>query len=42
MIKDINLVISLSDELFQLVHFSVVSQIAAVKDAIDCRSPTKK
>ena len=42
MIKDIYLVISLSDQFFQLVHFSVVSQIAAVKDAIDCRGPTNK
>ena len=42
MIKDIYLVISLSDQFFQLVHFSVVSQIAAVKDAIHCRGPTNK
>ena len=42
MIKDIYLVISLSDQFFQLVHFSVVSQIAAVKDAIDCWGPTYK
>ena len=42
MIKDIYLVISLSDQFFQFVHFRVVSQIAAVKDAIDCRGPSNK
>ena len=41
MIKDINLVISLSDQLFQLAHFSLVPQIAAVEDAIDCRGSAK-
>lgn len=38
MVKDINLVVSLSDQLFQLVHFGVIAQVTAVEDSIDCRS----
>ena len=42
MIKDINLVISLSYKFFQLVHFGVVSQVATVGATVESRRPAEK
>ena len=41
MVKDIDFVISLSDEFFQFVHFSVITQVAAIKSTVHRGGPTE-
>ena len=41
MVKDIDFVISLSDELFQFVQFSVITQVAAINAAFHRGGPTE-
>lgn len=42
MVKDIDLIVSLSDELFQLVQLRLVTKVTAIKAAIISWGPTRK
>ena len=42
MIKDIDLIVSLSDELFQLVQLLLVTKVTAIKAAIISWGPTRE
>lgn len=39
MVKDINLVVSLSDQIFQFAQFSVVAKVTAVKVSVHGEAP---
>lgn len=41
MVKDIDLIVSLSDELFQLVQLRLVTKVTAIKAAIISWGPTR-
>ena len=42
MVKDIDLIVSLSDELFQLVQLRLVTKITTIKAAIISLCPTRE
>ena len=42
MVKDIDLIVSLSDELFQLVQLRLVTKVTAIKAAIISWGPTRE
>ena len=42
MVKDIDLIVSLSDELFQLVQLRLVTKVTAIKAAITSCGPTRE
>lgn len=41
MVKDIDFVVSLSNKLFQFAQFSVITQVAAIKAAVQRRGATE-